>query len=624
MSQRLPPTPELQERKLYQRRMVVALLLVILLALCLVARLAYLQLDKHHLYTTLSRENQLALEPVAPNRGLIYDRHGVLLAENQPIYNLELVPDKVPHLKKTLKQLSSLLTITPDDKKEFFKRLNHRRRFESIPIRMKLNPKEVAHFYVNQYRFPGVFIKAQLVRHYPLGKAMVSVLGYVGRINEKELDHVDRANYSATNYIGKVGIEKFMEDKLHGAVGYEQVETDANGRTVRVLKTTPPTPGSNLYLTIDSGLQIAAEKAMGKWRGSVVAIQPNSGQVLALVSNPTYDPNLFVTGISSKDYHLLANSPDQPLYNRAIRGQYPLASTIKPFLALEGLQSGTVTANETIFDPGFFRIPGNLHKYRCWKRQGHGQVDIHKAIVQSCDTYFYKLAYNMGIKPIDNIMHAFGFGKLTGVQMTEELPGLVATPEWKLRTKGDRWYTGDTVNASIGQGYMLATPLQLANATAILAERGKHYKPSLIDKIASPDGKVVRVKPVPEQRVNVATHFWTHVIRAMEDVVKSPRGTAYRRFGHKTPYSVAAKTGTAQLFSVAQDATYDAADVSLRLRDNSVFIAFAPVDNPQIAVAVIVENNPEAAVVARRVMDYYFKHPLKKTTSQLPLQEKIT
>ncbi|MBB71908.1 MAG: penicillin-binding protein 2 [Legionellales bacterium] len=578
---------------------------VLFLSLCLFARLVYLQIIEHEHYQTLSKKNQLAFLPIPPKRGLIYDRNGVLIAQNMPVFTLELIPSQIANVDETITELQKLVDISPHELAVFQRLRKQTRRYDPVPLKLKLENSEVAKFYVNQFRFPGVFVQAQLIRYYPLGPAMANVLGYVGRINAYDLENIDQTQYVASNYIGKVGIEKYYERQLHGRVGYQQVETDASGQIVRVLERTQPKAGEDLTLTIDSNLQLAAQNALGDKRGAIIAINPNNGEILAMLSNPGYNSNLFVEGMSSLEYKALQDSPDQPLFNRALRGQYPLASTIKPFMALEGLLSKTITANDQIFDPGWYSVKHSSHKYRDWRKGGHGWVDVHKAIVVSCDTFFYDLASNMGIDKIDDILQKFGFGHATQIDMGEELAGLVPTPDWKKQHQGTPWYPGDTVISGIGQGYMLTTPLQLANATAILAKQGQGYQPHLLLKTTPADGKPVQQQPLALQKLNIPHRDWQTVIDAMVGVIKSPVGTGYR-FGKTAPYSVAAKTGTAQLVSESSRAASD--NVPTRLRDNSMFIAFAPVNKPQIAIAVVVENDPSAANVARKVMDQYFAH----------------
>lgn len=587
-----------QLKRLFRNRLIAVLFFMLFLVLVLLGRLVYLQIFQHKYYTTLSNNNSISLVPIAPTRGLIYDRNGILLAKNIPVYNLNIVPDQVKDLKQTIAQLQTFLPITAEDIKLFYRELNQKHAYQQVPLKVKLTPTQVAQFAVNRFRFPGVYVKAALVRNYPFANDLVSVLGYVGRINAQDLQNLDSSNYAATNYVGKIGIEKYFEQQLHGQVGYQEVETNASGQEVRILKRTPPVHGQNIYLTIDSQLQEAALKAMHGARGSVVVIQPSTGQVLAMVSTPAYDPNLFVNGISAKDYHALQVSKDQPLFNRAIRGQFPFGSTIKVFLALEGLGGGFTTPEFQFFDPGYYKIGGQIfhdEAKNIW-------VNLVKAIEVSSDTYFYKLSLKMGIDTMDNILHEFGFGEYTSIQMNEQLPGIVASPDWKMKTEGKRWYAGDTLNSSIGQGAMLTTPLQLASAVATFAERGYGYQPTLLYKMIDSEGNVDEPDPTPRTPIIFKASVWNTVIKGMINVIRGDKGTGWR-FG-KPSYSVAAKTGTAQVYSLRGE-KYVLANVPERLRDNSMFIAFAPVDKPQIAIAVAIQNSPMAPKVAREVLDYY-------------------
>lgn len=422
-----------QERDFFRRRLIFVALMVCILAGLLITRLVYLQVIDHQLYTTLARQNQLNLIPIEPNRGLIYDRNGVLLAENKPVYDLVVTPSLVPNLTDTINNLKKLIPVSDEDLQNFYKQLKLHRKFQPVPLRSKLTEEEVARLSVNGFRFPGVKVKAQMIRYYPLGEAFAEIVGYVSRINAQELESVDPTNYSVTNFIGKTGVEKYYETLLHGTVGNQQVETNASGQVIRALKRIPPISGADLYLTIDSRLQIAIEQAMGKLTGAVVAIDPRTGEILAFVSNPSFNPNLFTTGISKTAYEALQKQEGQPLYNRALSGQYAPGSTIKPYIALEGLQSDTVSSDFTISDPGWFMLPDNSRVYHDWKKEGHGRVDISKAIQQSCDTYFFTLGSKMGISLIDNVLNHFGFGKPTGVDLNDESPGLLPSPEWKKR-----------------------------------------------------------------------------------------------------------------------------------------------------------------------------------------------
>ncbi len=596
-----------KEKALFQRRLWVAASVIGLLILALIARLVFLQIIEHKLYTTLSDQNQFTLLPIAPPRGLIYDRHGVLLAANNPVFNLTLTPNKVKNISATIVDLQTVLTISNDDLAYFYKQLKQNGRFNPIILKAKLSADDMARFYVNQYRFAGVHVDAELVRYYPQGDSFVSALGYVGRINTDELKKVDPKNYLGTNYIGKLGIEKFYENELHGTVGYQQVETDANGQIVRVLQRTPPIPGHDLHLALDSTLQLAAAKALEGERGAVVAIEPKTGRILALVSAPGYDPNPFVFGISANDYTQLRDSPDHPLYNRALRGQYPFASTIKPFAAIAALYYNAVTPDWTVFDNGFYTLPNGSHTYRCWrwKQGGHGRVYMSRAIIVSCDTYFYQVANILGITRLGNVLKMFGYGAKTGIDVNEELSGLVPTPEWKLKTKGQPWYLGDTIVAGIGQGYLLTTPLQMAHAVAGIAMRGQPYTPSIVDYQILPNGEK-RVSPsVASPPIQLSADNWNLIVTAMQDVVASGEGTAHASFG-VPPYTVAAKTGTGQVFSTFGKAI-DNKGKPKNLQDNSSFIAFAPVDNPKIALAVVIENGVHAApAISRQILDAFF------------------
>jgi penicillin-binding protein 2 len=616
MYRRTPIKNHLQEIQLVNQRSIVALVLMLILIILLITRLAYLQLNKHILYTTMSQKNSLDLIPVEPTRGLIYDRNGILLAENLPVFSLDVIPYKAGNLPKALSEIAKIVPLNDTDIVQFQKQLKQHRRFDEIPLKVRLSESEVAKFSENAYRFPGFIVKARLIRHYPFDATFSHVLGYVGRINIDELDDIDSTNYSATNYIGKLGIEKYYEDELHGTVGYQQAENDASGEPIRILKQINPVPGKNLYLTLDSRLQIALEKIMEGKRGAIVAIQPATGQVLALLSQPGYDPNLFVAGISNQDFQTLQQSPDHPLYNRALRGQYPLASTIKPFIALEALDSEIVSPNYSIFDPGWFQLKNSEHVFHDWRRHGHGTVNLNRALITSCDTYFYDMASRLGIQRIDHILTEFGFGELTGIDLDEELPGVVASPAWKRRVKGVAWYEGDTINSGIGQGNMQTTPLQLANAVATIGNRGQRFTPYLLMGTEEPGKAFEPQPPTPHNKIKLGSaNYWTFVVNAMQGVVTSPEGTGHKL--NQTPYTIAAKTGTAQVYSFSKkhyetDETEEKQDdLPEKLRDHHWLIAFAPADHPQIAIAVIVESSNEATTVARQVLDYYMLQVLK-------------
>jgi len=600
-----------RERGLLIRRSLTAFALVVVSMLILLARAWYLQVVRYEDFATRSNDNRISVEPIAPKRGLIFDRNGVLLAENRSIYSLEVIPEKVNDMDATLSGLMQLGILDQEKRAAFEEKLKAVRRFKSVIVKAKLSEQEVALFAVNQHRFPGVSVEARLVRYYPHGETAVHALGYVGRINERELARIDAANYKATRHIGKVGLEKYYEYLLHGRVGYRQVETNAQGRIEQILSETPPVPGANIRLTLDLALQKAAEKAVEGFRAAVVAIDPRNGEVLALVSKPGYNPNAFVTGISSRDYIALLNSPDKPLFNRALRGTYSPGSTIKPMLGWLGLHHGIVTEKTIIDDPGYWVIPTEEQRvFRDHVAWGHGKVNLHSAIVQSCDPYFYDMAFKLGIDKISAGMYQFGFGHNTGIDMGEEVPGIMPSREWKRDTRGLPWFPGETVITGIGQGYWNATPLQLANATAQLAVGGQRYRPHLLLAIQNPGEEwQIRVPEPAIDRVDFDNpRHLAAVHKAMRDVNREPYGTARKSF-RGAPYSSAGKTGTVQLKSLAEGEEYDASKIDERLRDNAMYVGFAPADKPRIAIAVVVENaghgGESAAPVARKVFDAF-------------------
>ncbi len=596
----------------FKVRLVVGAVFVFLLFLILGGRFFYVQVMQHEHYRTLAENNRITIVPIVPNRGLILDRNGVVLARNYSAYTLEITPSKVPDLEATIDELSKLVEITPKDRKSFKKLLDESHTFESIPIRARLNEYEVARFAANHYRFPGVEIKARLFRQYPFGETASHAIGYIGRINDSDLGRLEESgeisNYRGGDHIGKTGVEQSYEKELHGVTGFEQVETDASGRAVRTLSRTPPISGSNLFLGLDIRLQEIAEKAFGDYHGALVAIDPRNGDVLAFVSEPAFDPNLFVDGIDSANWEALNDSPDHPLTDRALRGLYPPGSTFKPFMALAALALHKRTATSAIHDPGYYMLPGSSHRYRDWKPGGHGTVDLHKAIVVSCDTYFYGVANDLGIDNIHRFMSKFNFGRKTGIDIEGELAGLVPSQKWKWRRFKQRWYPGETVITGIGQGYTLTTPLQLAYATAILAGGGVTYTPHLVRAIQDSRTDLVH---------NVALHRSADLSLKPEDLalvkdamidVNRPGGTAVVAWAG-VPYTVAGKTGTAQVFGIKQNEKYVASRVAERLRDHALYIAYAPAEDPKIAVAVVVEHGSHggstAAPIARKVMDYY-------------------
>lgn len=615
-----------EERATFGRRALLALFLVCAVFVILVARIYYLQVVEYERYTAISERNRVQLQPVPPRRGLIYDRNGVLLADNQPTFSVTLLREEIRNMEETLQGLADLIEITDRDVDRFRQRMQQRRRpYETVPLRFRLTDEEIARLAVNYHRFPGVQVEADLIRYYPYGSSLVHALGYVGRINERELEHLDPVAYAGSNYIGKLGIEKFYESVLHGRVGWQKVETNARGRVLRILEREDPVPGEDLVLSLDLRLQQFAESLLEGKRGAIVAIEPETGGILALVSTPAYDPNLFVTGISSADYNELRDSRDLPLFNRAVRGGYPPGSTIKPVIAMAAIDSRTVPLGHRVFDPGYFEITPGGRRYRNWRRSGHGWTDLNSAMAQSSDTWFYDVGYRMGIDHMSEYLGMFGFGQVTALDTPEAIRGVLPSREWKRAARGEPWYPGDSVNLSIGQGYLVATPLQLAISAVVLANRGAWVQPALLQGVLreSDDGITLArpvlgtdAAPLPEVNVRMP-ELWEPLIQSMVDVVHGPIGTA-RAVGRGMQYEMAGKTGTAQVIGIAQDAEYDADAIDERHRDHALFIAFAPVDNPKIAVAVIVENtgggSSTAAPVAREVMDAWL---LDDYTSQL-------
>jgi penicillin-binding protein 2 len=598
------------ESRLFLSRAVTLLVISGVLISVVIGRLVYLQVTAHDHFTTLSEENRVKILPIAPNRGLIYDRNGIILAENLPSYRLEITPEQIRDMPATLAALNEIIPISESDRVRFERLRGRKPRFEAIPLRFHLSDEEVARFAVNRHLFPGVDIQAGLARNYPLGRLAVHAVGYVGRIDEYALQRVDASNYSGTTHIGKVGVEKTYEDLLHGKVGFRQVETNAQGRILRVLSRTPPEPGANLYLTLDSRLQRVAEEAFVDYSGSAVALDPRSGDVLAFVSKPTYDPNPFVNGIELSDYQALQQDLDQPLFNRALRGQYPPGSTIKPFMGLAGLEQGLTGPRTSTYCPGFYTLPGSVRKYRDWKRWGHGKVDLTTAIVQSCDVYFYDLALSMGIDRMYEYLRHFGFGERTHIDISGELPGLLPSREWKRNRLNQPWFPGETIITGIGQGFTLTTPLQLASATATLANQGRRMLPKIVRALQNPgDRSLIPRQPEVSETITIDDPAnWDTVIKAMTRVVHDPRGTA-RSIGADVKYEIAGKTGTAQVFGLKEEEKYEADKIDEKLRDHALFIAFAPVEDPKIAVAVIVENGggggAVAAPIARIILDQY-------------------
>jgi len=597
------------ENKIFYNRIVIAWFMMLGFLLLIVIRLFFLQVINHDRYTTLSEQNRIKVLPLPPTRGLIYDRNGVLLAGNNVSYSLEVIPEKVKNLDLMLKKISQIITIEDSEIALFKKKLKQSRYSNSIPLRYRLTEDEVARLSVQRHHFSSIEIKSNLTRYYPLGATGVHAIGYVGRINERELEIIDKSNYMGSNYMGKVGIEKFYEKELHGKTGFQHAEVNVQGRIVRILERRPPVPGKNLYLNIDISFQKYAEQTVAKHRAAVVAIEPDSGAVLALVSMPHYDPNLFVKGIDVKTYYELRDSPNRPLINRAIRGQYPPGSTIKAFVGLAGLEYGVRMPRSRTWCRGWYSLKGQKHRYRDWKKSGHGSMNLHSALEQSCDVYFYSLAHDLGINRLHSFMNRFGFGKRTGIDLTGEKGGLMPSREWKQRLRNKRWYPGETIITGIGQGFMLATPLQLAVATATLSNRGKFMQPRVA--FVMDDARINEMTPISSVQSTITLKqggYWNTAIGGMKAVVHGRRGTA-KKVGRRSRYRFAGKTGTAQVITIKQSESYNARKLAKKFHDHALFVAFAPLKNPRIAVAVIVENggggSKTAAPIAKRVMDYY-------------------
>ncbi|MEN9789228.1 MAG: hypothetical protein RLZZ473_1292 [Pseudomonadota bacterium] len=608
-----------REQRLFEQRAIAAVVIIATLSLLLVGRLVWLQVIRYDYYTDLSQGNRVRIEPLPAPRGIIYDRQGLILAENQPAYQLELVPEQVPDLDATLQGLVRIGLLNADDVDDAKRTVRSRRPFDSVPIRLHLSESDMAAFGVNRFEFPGVDIRTRLARSYPQGETAVHALGYVGTVSATDLARIDREAYAGTSTIGKVGIEAAYEDPLRGRNGSREIMVNARGRSVEklgtlqaALQTRPGEPGTDLFLTLDLEVQRVAEQVVRDQRAAIVALDPNNGDVIALVSRPGFDPNLFARGLTRTEYAALNDNPDRPLFNRALRGTYPPGSTIKPVVALAGLTHGIIEPDKPFFCIGYFSLPGSSHRFRDWRPKGHGAVDLRSAISQSCDPYFYSLSNQLGVRRLNAFLGQFGLGKPTGIDIGGEKSGILPSPEWKKTAFKQRsaqvWFPGETVIFGIGQGYMTSTPLQLAHMTAILATRGKNFEPRLVRAMRDPrTQRMTELTPAPLPPLQAASaEHWDLIIDGMRAVMEG--GTATRSAAG-APYSIAGKTGTAQVFSVAQNARYNESAIAERLRDHAWFVAFAPIEAPRIAIAVLVENGRSgsgtAAPIARTVMDAY-------------------
>ncbi|MEE8543936.1 MAG: penicillin-binding protein 2 [Gammaproteobacteria bacterium] len=619
-----------KEQRLFVSRLIAAIVIILLLTGVLVGRLFQLQVLEHQQFTAMSQGNRIRIEPLSPTRGLIFDRNGVVLAENLPTWELVVIPEEIADLDSSLDELEALGLVDPDQRSGITELVRSRRGFERVRLR-SLSEEEAARFAVRRHHFPGVDITEGLVRHYPFGGAAAHALGYVASISPADLRRIDRSEYAASFTIGKTGIERSYERVLHGAVGYRQQVVNAPGRvlfdpaaetglaragaSLAGLETKWPVPGNNLMLALDIRLQLVAEDAMAGVRGAAIAIDPANGDILALVSAPSFDLNRIPTGLSQADFRALNTDPDKPLFNRALAGTYPPGSVVKPFLALAALDYGVVDPDHQIMCPGYFVLPNHPRRYRDWKPEGHGLMDLHQATVESCDVYFYRLAVTLKIESIDRFLRLFGFGATTGLDIGGEAGGVVPSRDWKRsafsRPEDQVWFPGETVITGIGQGFTLVTPLQLAHANAALASRGKRFQPRLV--IGTEDGltgQVTMLEPQALPGIDIDDADWQRVHDAMLGVIEDFRGSAHRVM-QGTDYRVAAKTGTAQVFSLAEDEEYDEETVEDHLRDHGLFLAYAPAEAPTISVIVVVENRGggslTAAPVARRILDVYFE-----------------
>ncbi|MGL0930261.1 penicillin-binding protein 2 [Vibrio vulnificus] len=603
------------EARLFANRALVSFFGIVALMGVLVTNLYNIQVNQYQDYKTRSNDNRIKVVPIAPNRGLIYDRNGVLLAENRPVFDLEITPEKVKNMDATIAQLQTLFEITPEQIERFHRERKRTRRFKSVPILSQLTEKQVAVFSVNQYRFPGVEVSGTLKRYYPYGEILTHVIGYVSRINDRDMqrlsDEGKEANYQATRDIGKLGIEKFYEDMLHGTAGYQEVEVNSRGRVIRTLKFVPPVPGKDIVLNIDIKLQTYVHQLLDGRRGSAIVLDPKDNGILAMVSSPSYDPNAFVHGISGKGYSDLLNDKNRPLVNRSTLGIYPPASTVKPFIAVSALQEGVVTPNTTRNDPGYWRIPNSdTRPFRDWLRWGHGRVNLVQSIEESVDTFFYQIAYDLGIDRLSNWMSMFGFGDYTGIDIFEESKANMPTRDWKMSRHKTPWYKGDTIPVGIGQGYWTATPMQLAKATSVLVNEGNVTAPHLlratIENGEAFDNRVLSDYVTYPPIQNVPDKYWNLAKEGMRSVNHGKKGTARRSFTGMS-YMTAGKSGTAQVFGLAEDQEYNADELAEHLRDHALFTGFAPFDDPKIIVTIVLENagggSSNGAPVARRIFD---------------------
>ncbi|MGZ4991000.1 MAG: penicillin-binding protein 2 [Methylobacter sp.] len=600
---------KLVESRLFLNRIIAAFILILLLTSGLIVRLVYLQIVGHEHYSTLAKDNSIKIEPLVPTRGIIYDRHGKVLADNTQSFSLELIPEQISDLNDTLQRLQKLLNISDEKIDQYQKQRKRQKRFVSTPLLISMTDEEIAKFAVVRPYFPGVDIQARLVRHYPYAELASHVIGYVGRINEAEMKSLPIAEYRGSTHVGKIGIENTYETQLHGKTGYAEIETNVQARAINTVNSVPPVPGENLYLTLDIDLQKTAYDALDGFNGAVVAIDVKTGGVLVFASRPGFDPNPFVIGIANDAYQALQSSENQPLYNRALRGLYPPGSTIKPFIGLAGLEYNAINAEHKLFCPGYYQLPNVSHHYRDWKKGGHGSVNMSEAITQSCDVYFYSLASMLGIDRMHSFLQHFGFGEKSGIDLAGEKQGLLPSREWKRSQRNQSWYPGETLITGIGQGYLQVTPIQLAKATATLANKGKIVMPFLAKNTVNPDSADSDPENPPSD-ITLKPENINSIISSMVNVIHDPHGTA-KGINKDINYQIAGKTGTAQVFNIKQDAKYNENDIDFKLRDHALFISFAPADDPKIAVAVVVENGGHGGSVAAPIAGQVIKQFLQ-------------
>jgi len=607
MKTRSPFVDPKETARAFKKRAVVAFACVLILLSILIVRLFYLTVLDHQRYVTLSYNNQVRVVAIPAPRGLIFDRHGTLLAQNIPTFNLEIIKEHSPNLKDTLAALRKRLPITEREEALFYKELKQHRPYDSIPLKTQLTLEQVAILESDKFLLPGVSIQSRFERHYPFGPLLAHVVGYVSKINEDDLKHDESLFTSGLQILGKTGLESYYEMLLRGTPGYQEVETDAHGKVVRILSRTPPISGKHLYISIDLDLQKQAMNTLDGHRAAAVALDPKTGDVLVLVSTPSFDPNGFARGQSKDNYAFLTNARSRPLFNRALQGQYPPASTIKPLVAFAALEANTINPQHTIYDPGFYQLPRSSHQYRDWKKGGHGSVNLEKAIVESCDTYFYQVAERLGIARLSQALKKFGYGQKTGIDTTDEGEGVVPNAAWKRKHYHQAWYPGETLITGIGQGYALVTPVQMATAAARLANKGEPVSPHLVIAIEDDKGLITsREFQKPARTLSSDPKIWQFLHEAMRKVVHAPNGTAFR-ISKLLPEQIGGKTGTAQVFTVGQNEKYEAHNVAAHLRDHTLFIGFGPINQPTLALSLIVENEKGGADLAAPIFAQYLQ-----------------